>query len=136
SENFTSTNNGTEIAFETTPNGTSSRTERMRIANDGKVGIGTTTPTKGLLEVNGFTGAYTLPASNHGFNAASTSLVTFAPGNYASSIFASSDIVTGSSFIAASDARIKRIEGHSDAARDLVTLRGIEVTDYTYIDII
>ena len=32
--------------------------------------------------------------------------------------------------------RIKRIDGRSDAARDLATLAGIEVTDYGYIDTI
>ena len=31
---------------------------------------------------------------------------------------------------------MKRIDGRSDAARDLATLSGIEVTDYTYIDTI
>ena len=42
--------------------------------------------------------------------------------------------VSASAFLASSDERIKRIEGRSDSARDLATLLGIGVTDYTYID--
>jgi hypothetical protein len=54
-ENFTATNQGTYVSFETTPIGSSaatSRLERMRISDDGKVGIGTSIPTA-TLEVNG-----------------------------------------------------------------------------------
>ncbi|MCU0326026.1 MAG: hypothetical protein MUF45_12350 [Spirosomaceae bacterium] len=43
-ENFTSTANGTRITFSTTLNGTTTITERMRIRNNGFVGIGTTSP--------------------------------------------------------------------------------------------
>ena len=40
----------------------------------------------------------------------------------------------GSTLRAFSDERIKHIEGRSDTARDLATILGIEVTDYSYID--
>jgi len=43
-ENWTATANGTAMAFATTKNGTTARTERLRIDNTGNVGIGTTTP--------------------------------------------------------------------------------------------
>lgn len=43
----------TRIVFETTADGSSTSTERMRIKNDGKVGIGTTNPGSYLLYVNG-----------------------------------------------------------------------------------
>jgi hypothetical protein len=43
-QTWTSTANGTQIAFTTTPNGTTNDLERMVIANDGKVGIGTSAP--------------------------------------------------------------------------------------------
>lgn len=55
SENWTSTSNGTAITFSTTPNGSTVRTERMRIENDGNVGIGTNSPLASL-EVNRGTG--------------------------------------------------------------------------------
>lgn len=43
SENFTSTANGTAMLFSTVANGSTTLTERMRIDNDGKVAINTTT---------------------------------------------------------------------------------------------
>ncbi len=47
-ENWTATANGTAMTFQTTGNGTTVRTERMRIDNTGNVGIGTTTPSHTL----------------------------------------------------------------------------------------
>jgi hypothetical protein len=44
--------NPTDISFWNTPDGSVTLTERMRIRNDGNVGIGTTSPTK-KLQVNG-----------------------------------------------------------------------------------
>jgi hypothetical protein len=51
-EAWTTTANGTRIRFMTTQNGTTATAERMRIDNDGKVGIGTSAPDN-LLTVNG-----------------------------------------------------------------------------------
>jgi hypothetical protein len=47
-QTWTSTANGTQIAFTTTPNGTTNDIERMVIANDGNVGIGNSAPTAKL----------------------------------------------------------------------------------------
>ncbi len=44
SEAFTQTSQGTYLAFHTTPNGSISAAERVRIDNAGNVGIGTTSP--------------------------------------------------------------------------------------------
>lgn len=55
SENITDVAGGTYIALSTSPNGTIANTERMRILNDGKVGIGTTTPITELF-INGSVG--------------------------------------------------------------------------------
>jgi hypothetical protein len=63
-ENWSTTANGTAMTFATTANGTTSRTERMRIDNTGNVGIGTTTPGY-PLSVNGvvqsLTGGFLFP---------------------------------------------------------------------------
>ena len=51
-ENWTSTAQGTYIDFFATTNGETGSSSKMTITNDGKVGIGTTSPAK-KLEVNG-----------------------------------------------------------------------------------
>lgn len=43
-ENHSATNRGTFLIFETTTNGSASRSEKMRIHSNGNVGIGTSTP--------------------------------------------------------------------------------------------
>lgn len=52
SQNFTDTTQGTEIRFQTTAVGSTTRATRMTIDDDGSVGIGTTAPSY-LLHVNG-----------------------------------------------------------------------------------
>lgn len=52
-ENYTSTALGARIIFGTTPNGSITRSERLRIDNDGNVLIGTTTNAGYKLDVNG-----------------------------------------------------------------------------------
>jgi hypothetical protein len=51
-ENWTPTANGTALTLQTTANGTTARTERLRVDNNGNVGIGTTAPAY-PLSVNG-----------------------------------------------------------------------------------
>lgn len=52
-ENYTSTALGARIIFGTTPNGSITRSERLRIDNDGNVLIGTTTNAGYKFDVNG-----------------------------------------------------------------------------------
>ncbi len=102
------------------------------VAPGGSIGIGTNNPTRGLLEIVGGSGTYSLGTFGLFTTAGATG--NNPPTSFASaSLYATSTIV-GLNFIAHSDERIKRIQGRSDAARDLATLAGIEVTDYTYID--
>lgn len=52
SENFTDTATGTDIRFNTTANGGTVRSEKMRLADSGNLGVGTMAPSQ-KLEVNG-----------------------------------------------------------------------------------
>ena len=108
-------------------------TETMRIKGTGNVGIGTNSPTQAKLVVSGgvvqsslfgpyiATGGYGPPVFH---------------GAHTMSIYGSGGIWTGDFFIASSDVRIKNISGVSDGAADLGTLMGIEVTNYSYKDVI
>ena len=60
-ENWTDAANGTELRFHTTLNGAVSASQKMVIANNGNVGIGTGTPAEkldvyGAIDINGVTG--------------------------------------------------------------------------------
>jgi len=106
--------------------------ERMRVTGKGFVGINTSTPSKGILEINGSPVSTSFPAGGTlmGYNgfvtdhgSTSVNLSLYASGG-----------VAAVNFLGFSDERMKRIAGRSDAAQDLATLASIEVTDYTYID--
>lgn len=113
----------------------------------GRVGIGVSNPTKATLEIAGvgvskwLKSIYLHKDANHywspGGNAdAEIPLEDYRGGHTQTlSIYAAHD-VAASGFASHSDARIKNIEGQSDSTADLSTLRAIEVTDYTYKDII
>ena len=133
SQLWSPTNNGTNIRFSTTDNNTETLDERMRITHDGRVGIGTTDPTRAKVEIVGSAGQYPGPLWFYSDNGTGNSN-TAGPFTGAS-LWCSGDVV-GRGFSSVSDKRIKQIEGCSDAARDLTTLLGIEVTDYSHIDII
>ena len=103
------------------------------ISTANTIGIGTANPTRGKVEINGSSGTYTTTATGYVFQGIGS---TGAYPNWngpGASLWASINIAANA-FISFSDARIKHVEGHSDAARDLATLQGIEITDFTYID--
>ncbi len=118
-------------------------------AGGGNVGIGSNAvPTKAKLEVTGW--QYTALTGNNGYlKSTNTTTGTYNPTvsngsvdlpvtlaaatTVAASIWAQYDVLA-SGFRAFSDERIKSVRGHSDGAVDLALLKGIEVTDYTYID--
>jgi len=102
---------------------------RLYLAAGGNVGIGTDTPTKAKLEINGFANSNVFFGWMYGSNGINSSI----SGPLNLSLHASNPIAADA-FIAFSDQRIKRITGRSNAARDLSTLSAIEVTDYTHID--
>ena len=99
----------------------------------GNVGIGTTSPTKGKLEVNGSVDQSTL--NNYGYLAAGGAGGPAGEASVDISIWAS-DRIIATEFDANSDARIKNIKGISNSKNDLNTLMNIEITNYNLIDTI
>ncbi|MBA4850391.1 tail fiber domain-containing protein [Emticicia sp. BO119] len=101
---------------------------KVIVKSNGAVGIGTETPTKAKLVVNG---SLTTNLS-YGYLNNSASTGTTSGTNYYS-IYTSDRIAT-SELNVYSDARIKKIKGLSDNAQDLDILKNIKVTDYQLID--
>jgi len=108
----------------------------MTIAQSGSVGIGTTTPTQAQLVVAGSGSAQSetnfeyLNATSVGHSVAGTTY------GRTYSVYTSGSIWCGGEVDVTSDARVKKVQGHSNGAADLVTLGRIEITDYTYRDTI
>jgi|SRR5665213_1493853 len=107
----------------------------VHVAENGSVGIGTSTPTKALLEVEGNVANVDQGAFEYYNITGTPAHATGSPTGQNYSIWAS-DRIAASEFNAYSDARIKNIQGQSDGAADLKTLLGIKITDYTYKDTI
>jgi hypothetical protein len=105
-------------------------TEKMRITGDGKVGIGTTNPVNGILEVSGSVSNAT--AFWYFQFGQTNNLGPWAGGDNVS-IYASNSIEAGQ-FNAISDKRIKSVIGTSNSSEDLKKLCDIQITDYKYID--
>jgi hypothetical protein len=101
---------------------------KVIIKSNGAVGIGTETPTKAKLVING---SLTTNLS-YGYLNSSASTGTASGTNYYS-IYTSDRIAT-SELNVYSDARIKKVKGISDNAKDLNTLKNIQVTNYQLID--
>jgi hypothetical protein len=100
----------------------------------GSVGIGTSNPTKGKLQIDGSSGLNSFSGGGYAIYLQSGEInrsnvdVTVSASLYCSSL------AIASGFYAVSDERIKDIIGVSDGTGDLSTLMEIEVTDYTFKD--
>jgi hypothetical protein len=117
---------------------------QMDLNSQGYLGIGSTTPLAPLYVV-GNAAISTANANQTFFNFSSTTALSHATGltqnNGASAIFSANvwsnaSFVSNDAAITASDARLKNIIGHSDSAKDLETLKKIEITDYTMKDVV
>jgi hypothetical protein len=124
------------LKFATQRNG--SLVDRMYISYLGNVGIGAA-PSHGKLDIEGDSNGYTQGAGTVEMNY-DIALITYDPngasGPWPCSLYTSGDIACAGSVYCVSDERTKHVIGHSDGARDLATLLGLEVADYTYIDTI
>jgi hypothetical protein len=105
------------------------QTEAMKILPNGNVGIGTSTPIQAKLVVSGEQSTNANGMFMYGYR---TSKI-LESGTVKNSIYAT-DGVTAQQFNVVSDARIKKILGVSNTARDLDILSKIEITDYKMID--
>jgi hypothetical protein len=123
---------GFKLAFENDNGG--SFASKMVIQNNGNVGIGTTTPTKGSLEIDSGNGSDPQYSPAGFLNTGGAGSGTFG-GTSFGSIWAVG-AVFGNTFVAFSDERIKNVKSQSDSATDLKTLCGIQITDFTYKDAI
>ena len=82
-EDWTPTAHGAEIRLGTTQNGTTVNAERMRITNDGKIGIGTTAPTE-ALDVAGNIRTATGTVTAASFSGSGSGLTNINPTNITS----------------------------------------------------
>jgi hypothetical protein len=107
-------------------------TEKVVISPEGRVGIGTTTPWRASLEITNSTQT-TVP----NYRVMNSGGVGYEPNEKTQpyGIWVN-DRIACKEFNAISDGRIKTIQGRSDGAADLSILLGIEITDYSYKDVI
>jgi hypothetical protein len=111
---------------------TTNRSDAMVVLKNGNIGIGTSTPDKAKLEING---AATHTLGGYGFLTTPGS-TGFAIGSASSYSIYASDRIAATQFNAFSDARIKNINGLSNSQTDLATIAQIEITNYQLKDTI
>ena len=107
--------------------------ERMRIAGDGRVGIGTNSPIAPLHVAGGSFNSFNFQAymDANGISAAPNET----RADLRHTIIAD-DRMRATAYDVASDARIKNVVGKSSGSADLDTLLKLEITDYTFKDTI
>jgi hypothetical protein len=125
--------NRLEIAYQTA-GGVDNWSQFVINGPTGNIGIGTGTPGKGKLEING-TASGDKPGFSYKKWFSMDGIHEGGSTNQALSIYASGDIAGGAVFVF-SDERMKNIQRRSDGAADLQTLLGIEVTNFRYKDVI
>jgi|GEM_PF-1659412 len=127
---------GGAIAFRESPKSNDQNKPEYEVkivGKRGRIGIGTTNPTKGKVQIEGsvdvtkFAYGYLNGKGDKG-KSSSTGGSTIKYSLYANERIASSE------FNAHSDVRIKQVQGRSNSQADLQTLQQIEVTDYTLKD--
>ena len=125
--------------------GTTPSQRMIIVGSSGYVGIGTTSP-KAPLDVevtasgniSGSPRQYFEPSYPYSGGGTGETYIYADQGNSsgAVSMYASGWIMSASGFMAASDARIKDIQGPTDNIEDLETLNKIKITNYKYKDVV
>ena len=107
------------------------------VLRDGRMGVGTASPSKGILHVSGNSAYGNAAYGWYANNATNPGTGTYTNyGGFNVGIYCESDLIVSGFIATESDARLKNISGISDASSDLETLMSIEVTDYTLKDVI
>ncbi len=127
---------GAHLDFMTKPSGSVSNplTNRMRITSEGRVGIGTETPTEATLVVDGSASQDLGPYAIFFYTGSDSGIGSNRNGGAAPRSIHATTNIAATEFHAFSDRRIKNVIGRSDSENDLASLLAIEVTDYTVID--
>ena len=105
---------------------------KLAVTSAGNVGIGTTSPTKGKVQIEGHT-KYTKPEGYEFWKRGGKGSTEKNGWNAPYSLYANK-FIGAQEFNAWSDLRIKEVEGSSNSRADLETLLKIDITDYTYKD--
>jgi hypothetical protein len=116
---------------------------RIVIDPSGNVGFSSDPPRASLdvpnsvnVNVTAGTNAF-FSFSTNGLNTTSVSAGTsVASAIFGGNVFSNASFMSFSGQLTASDARLKNIIGRSDSAKDLETLKKVEVTDYTMKDVV
>ena len=105
--------------------------ERMIITNDGRLGIGTSTP-NARLHVASAAGSHT--GSGRFFSNGTTSVTAFGSAARSHAIWAAGWVASDTGFLSYSDERIKKDITNRSTKHDLNLINQLNVVDYNYTD--